>query len=198
MGIEFELKFSATEQQLGAVRRAYDQAETVYQMHTTYYDTPDGAFSARRYTLRRRMENGVAVCTLKTPAGEQARAEFEVFGKQIQEAIPELCKLAESQEPEELAQQGLVEVCGARFQRIAKTLVLENCCVELALDSGVLTGGGRECPLCEIEVELKSGDRQAALAFARALAERFGLREESRSKFRRALDLAKGESYGEV
>ena len=65
--------------------------------------------------------------------------------------------------------------------------------LELALDRGVLTGGGREIPLCEVEVELKSGSREAVLAFAKELAQRFDLAPETRSKFRRALALAKGE-----
>ncbi len=39
--------------------------------------------------------------------------------------------------------------------RRALTVELESCTVELALDSGVLLGSGRELPLCEVEVELK-------------------------------------------
>jgi triphosphatase len=77
--------------------------------------------------------------------------------------------------------------------RIAKTLELEGCTVELALDEGSLTGGGREIPLCEVEVELLSGSREAACVYAGALAVRFGLKQETRSKFRRALALARGE-----
>lgn len=192
MGIEFELKYRADAGQLAAVRKAFSGEETVLQMQTTYYDTPAGGLSARRYTLRRRMENGVAVCTLKTPAGDLGREEYEVYGKTIREAIPELCKLSGVQDLEALAASA-EEVCGARFRRVAKTLVLGACTVELALDEGVLTGGGKEMPLREIEVELKSGSSAAAVAFARELAARFGLEEEKRSKFRRALSLAKGE-----
>ena len=56
-----------------------------------------------------------------------------------------------------------------------------------------MLGGGQEIPLCEVEVELKSGDPETAVAFATALAQRFGLEPEKKSKFRRALALAKGE-----
>ena len=65
--------------------------------------------------------------------------------------------------------------------------------MELALDRGVLLGGGREVALCEVEVELKDGQPEAAVAFAQELAEKFGLRPEQKSKFRRALALAEGE-----
>ena len=67
--------------------------------------------------------------------------------------------------------------------------------MELALDSGVLLGGGREVPLCEIEVEAKSGSEGAVAAFAQALAREFSLKSEPKSKFRRAMALAEGESH---
>lgn len=193
MGIEFELKYTATPAQLQAVAAAFPAEQTDYQMQTSYYDTPAGDFSARRCTLRRRMENEASVCTLKLPAAGQARQEFEVLDGDIHSALPVLCQLAQQQELEKLAQAGLVQVCGARFHRVARTLTLENCCVELAMDEGVLLGADRQLPLCELEIELKSGDPQAAVAFADALAERFDLQPESKSKFRRALDLAKEE-----
>ena len=68
--------------------------------------------------------------------------------------------------------------------------MLDNCTLELALDRGVLLGGNQEEPLCEVEVELKSGPEAAAVAFAALLADKFGLIPEEKSKFRRALALA--------
>ena len=193
MGIEFELKFRATPEDLNAIRGAVPGVEQVFTMETTYYDTPDGALARRHYTLRRRMENGQSVCTLKTPAGKLGRGEYACAYPDIRQAIPELCKLSGISDLTDITRDGVVPVCGARFLRIAKTLELEDCTVELALDEGKLTGGGREIPLCEVEVELLSGSREAACAYAGALAVRFGLKQETRSKFRRALALARGE-----
>ena len=105
----------------------------------------------------------------------------------------ELCKLSGSRELLVLTAEGLEPVCGARFTRQAGLLEAEGCRLELALDSGVLLGGGRELPLCEIEAELKDGSEEAAAAFAAGLAAKYSLTAESRSKFRRALMLAKGE-----
>ena len=104
-----------------------------------------------------------------------------------------LCQLGAPQSLQAQTAGGLVPICGARFTRLAKTVSLDGCSVELALDRGILIGGGREVPLCEVEVELKSGAPEAAMAFADALAKKFGLHRESKSKFRRALALAKGE-----
>ena len=59
-----------------------------------------------------------------------------------------------------------------------------------ALDEGKLLGGDKELPLCEVEVELKSGTDADALAYARVLARKFALRPEAKSKYLRALELA--------
>ena len=193
MGIEFELKFRATPEQRNAIRANVPGQETIFTMETTYYDTADGALSNLRYTLRKRMENGRSVCTLKTPAGDLSRGEFEVECPDIKTAIPTLCKLSGLTNLPALTASRVTPVCGARFTRIAKTITLDNCTVELALDQGILTGGDKEIPLCEVEVELKSGSRDAACLYAAALATTYGLKPEKHSKFRRALALYKGE-----
>lgn len=193
MGIEFEIKFRATQAQQRSLRAAYPGDAQTISMETTYYDTPGGALAQRWFTLRRRMENDCSVCTLKTPADGFGRGEFEVECDCIEAAIPELCKLSGVSELPALVAEGIVPVCGAKFTRIARTLIFPDVTLELALDSGILTGGGKEVPLCEVEVELKSGSREAALLFARKLAATYGLEPEQKSKFRRALALAKEE-----
>ena len=194
MGIEYELKFRADCQQQAAIRQAFVEEEEIYQMQTTYYDTPAGSFSARKCTFRRRMENQRSVCTLKTPGGGHGRREWEVECGSIEEAVEKLCKLDVPKEVLALAEEGLIPICGARFTRIAKLICWEDTMLELAMDEGILTGGDREKPLCEVEVELKAGSHEACVAFARILAERFGLTEEPLSKFRRAHALYKGEA----
>ena len=193
MGIEFELKYRAGEETFAVLRQAYPQDEQIIHMQTTYYDTKELALSARKYTLRRRLENGVSVCTLKTPA-KAGRQETEVLCDDIRTAIPELCKLAGSQELSVLVQGGLIPLCGAQFHRIAIEVSYEGTLLELALDKGILFSGGKTVPLCEIEVELKSGEAEKTDRFARELACRFGLVNEPDSKFRRASALYEGAS----
>ena len=192
MGIEFEMKYRATPEILAAVAADTPGSTRHFDMSTTYYDTRERALSARNCTLRRRMENDTSVCTLKMPAGQLGRAEFEVECESILAAIPELCKLSGFEPLLSYARSGLQPVCGARFHRIAVTLQLEDCTLELALDQGVLMGGGREVPLCELEVELKAGKRESAMLYAQLLAHRYGLQPEPKSKFYRASLLAGG------
>lgn len=192
MGLEFELKFSASEETQAAIFAAMEKdcPFSALKMETTYYDTPNRSLSARHYTLRRRMENGESVCTIKTPAGALGRGEWEVAAETIEAAIPELCKLGCPKDLLLLTADGVQPVCGARFTRRCCTIQAEDCTLELALDSGVLLGGGREAPLREVEVELKSGSREAAITFANLLAKKYALQPMKKSKFRRALDLA--------
>ena len=190
MGKEFEIKFAATPAQLAALEAAF-QPLTPISMETTYYDALDGSLSARHITLRRRMENGISVCTVKTPLDGLGRGEWDTECSRIEEAVPVLCKLCCTEDLPLLTRSGIVEVCGARFLRKCATLHSHGCTLELALDEGVLLGGSQEIPLCEVEVELKEGNEEDALLFARILAAKYGLKQENRSKFRRALALAK-------
>ena len=190
MGREFELKYRARQPQLEAIQEAYPGFSPI-TMETAYYDTPAGDLSRLRWTLRRRFENGRAVCTMKTPEKNGARGEWETECGSIAEAIPELCKLGAPAELASFAAKGLILSCAARFTRLAAVVQTEGCTLEIALDRGVLLGGGTELPFAEAEVELKAGSEEAARAFAEDFAARFGLTPEPKSKVQRAMELAK-------
>ena len=199
MGIEFELKYAAAPETQAQIRAFLGEDFREYAMETTYYDTPGGALSARHWTLRRRLENGLSVCTLKTPAGDMGRGEWDCEADSIEEAIPILCKLSGQTELAALTAHGVTPTCGARFTRLAWSVEWNGSELEVSLDAGVLTGGGSALPLCEVEVELKSGAREDAVSFANMLAEKSPLTPEPRSKFRRALDLAdEGQPRGTI
>ena len=201
MGIELEYKLAAPnpavleqvlfDKQVAEVRQGgYD----LIHMATVYYDTQDRRLSQRRWTLRLRQENEAMVTTLKTPAGDHSRGEWEAPAYNIYDALP---LLLEQGAPEELAEvlsgQTLAPVCAAQFtRRAAKVAFAAGTVCELCGDVGTLVGGVKEEDFGELEVELKEGSAETAEAFAQELQERFDLREEPRSKFARALALAKG------
>ena len=189
MGREFELKYRADAQTIAAIREAYGNFEEI-RMQTTYYDTPDQKLRSLRWSLRQRMENDVAVCNLKIPMPDGSRGEWETKSADLLSGIRTLCQQGAPAELLTLAEGGLTSICGARFLRLAKTIVLENAAVELALDQGILMGGGREELLCEVEVESKAGADEATIAFAADLARAFSLTEAHETKFHRALMLA--------
>lgn len=190
MAMEFEVKYRADAAALAAIEAALpgDYKET--HMTTTYYDNPKGDFSRRRWTLRHRCEGDSHVCTLKTPgSGSLSRSEYEWNGSDIQEAIPYLAKMSGFDELAVLVEDGLQVIGGARFTRRSRMLTVGGTVAELALDSGVLTGGDREVPFAEMEVELKNGHQEEVLAIGLILSSKFGLTPEPRSKFARAREL---------
>ena len=192
MGREFEFKYSCTEEAFAALQRDFPGFTTI-AMETTYYDTFDGRLGNNRWTFRRRLENGKSICTLKTPSPDGGRGEWEVEAESIMAAVPKLVQLGAPMDLMVFCVSGVAPVCGARFTRLAKTLEFPGATLELALDRGVLTGGGKEMPLLEVEVELKEGADNPVIAFAHEIAAKYGLTAESRSKYRRALGLARGE-----
>ena len=189
MGREFELKFRADVSAIGKIREKYG-CFTSISMETAYYDTSDLKLAMHQWTLRRRMENSVSVCTFKRPREDGSRGEWEVECPNIMDGVMRLCQAGADWELMRVTSGGLIEVCGARFTRLAKTLEIPGGKVELALDQGILMGRDKELPFAEVEVELKEGNDEAAEAFAKALAEEFGLVPEAKSKFARAMALA--------
>lgn len=189
MGREFELKYTATPQKLAEIRSLF-QNWVEFSMKTTYFDTADHQLAAKKCTLRQRSENGTSVCTLKTPTDGLGRGEWDVQADWSENAV---ARLFENAGEKPIAFSALMPVCGASFTRLAVTEEIPGCTVEIALDQGILLGGGRELPLCELEIEVKSGSENAAIAWAGHFAARFDLKPESKSKFKRALLLAKGE-----
>ena len=189
MSIEFELKYAATAAQLEILKNRYPHLRPI-AMETTYYDNAAGDVSRLKWTFRRRIENEKSICTLKTPMAGLGRAEFEVECSDLLEAVPKLVAQGAPAQLLALVADGIAESCGARFTRLAGILELPGCSAELALDEGILLGGGKELPFREVEVELKDGSEEAVTTFAESLATELGLAPEHKSKVARARALA--------
>ena len=201
MATEFEIKLRAENvQQLGEILkdpqvtgRAMEKLREIH-MKTTYFDTADGALSSRRWMLRVRQENERSVVTMKTPGTGYARGEWECEGDSPEAAIETLIGKGAPAQLRELRAPGLKMVCGASFVRLTQPLRLsEKTTCEICADGGELLGGQRREPFCELELELSRGSEDELLAFARALASKYCLTEEQKSKFVRARRLADGE-----
>ncbi|MDO5546570.1 MAG: CYTH domain-containing protein [Eubacteriales bacterium] len=188
MGREFELKYQATSEIIECIHAKFGEFSRI-SMETTYYDTEDLALRRRKWTLRQRLENGRAVCTVKMPLPDGSRGEWEVENTDLAAGVQQLCAMGAPGEILDSVNHGVAPFCGAKFTRLAKTIDLPGGRVELALDEGVLLGGGRELPFAEVEVELKDGGDSVALDFADALAAEFGLKKQPKSKLARAMAL---------
>ena len=188
MGREFELKYQAAPETIAAIHGKFGEFTRI-SIETTYYDTAALALRSRKWALRQRLENGRAVCTVKTPLPDGSRGEWEAENSDLSAGVTQLCGMGAPKEILDYVNQGVAPFCGARFTRLAQTIELPGGRVELALDEGVLLGGGRELPFAEVEVELKSGSDAVARDFAAALAAEFGLKPQPKSKLARAMAL---------
>ena len=134
--------------------------------------------------LRGEQSVGTALCRPSPAADPHLRSEWETEAADLASALPRLAALGAPVPP---ADTPLQVLCRADFIRRAVLLRLDDgSTAELALDLGTLSGATRSLPLCELELELKSGEPAAVRAFAEALAARFALRPEPLSKFARA------------
>ena len=194
MGAEVEVKWAVDDLQLldcilcsPEVRRHMTEDFSYLQTESTYYDTPDGQLDEKHWALRLRRAGEKSLVTVKTPGAGYARGEWETEAEYLEDAVPQLVQDgAPAELADLLASETLGPVCGTRFTRIRTRLQLDGCVCELDGDIGELQCGQKRAPLCELELELKDGDAAGMLAFAKALAEKFRLREEPRSKSQRA------------
>lgn len=189
MAIEYEEKFQADEISLAELREAFSPFAE-FQMETTYFDTPSRALSQRRWMLRRRLENGISMCTLKTPMVGNSRMEYEVWEKDIHRAIGQLIQVGAPKELAELAAEGLEPVSGARFLRQTRQISVTPNIFELAIDVGEVVAGDLREPFIEVELELKEGSHRDAHVYALGLASAYVLSPQKKSKAQRAMALA--------
>ena len=177
--VEVELKLALPPQQatrfikLMARRRipAVEQA-----LLTRYYDTPDFALSEQGIALRVRRVGRRWLQTLKTEGersgGLSRRAEYEVASGGSTLDWSRFPAEAQAWVPQALRAQ-LIPVFETDFTRTSWLLAGEHgTAIEVALDIGEVRvpkrkgGAAQSQPLCEIELELKSGQPDALFALA--------------------------------
>jgi triphosphatase len=186
--MEIELKLSLAPAHVAHIRRhpllAGIKAEH-NRLHSIYFDTPEFALTRRLIALRLRRVGYHWVQTLKAAAPSvgalSSRPEWEA---QVMGNTPDLAVLA----PEALALlKGidlamLAPVFITDVKRTTWRVAVGETALELALDQGEVRAGDAVTPLCEIELELKSGPADGLFAAALALLERVPLGIDSRSK----------------
>lgn len=162
------------------------------QMKALYFDTPEGALSARKWSLRLRRENGVSVAVCKTMGTQESgffsRSEWQAPAETLEEAIPLL--ISEGAPPELAEFTGYLPRCEMDFVRTSAHLRLPGgSIVELAVDCGFLRAGDKTEPLFELELELITGTPESMVELSGFLEEKYGLLRELSSKYARALRL---------
>jgi inorganic triphosphatase YgiF len=203
--VEVELKLALPPQQatdflkLMARRRSAPVQQT---MRTLYFDTPDFALSALGVALRVRRIGRRWLQTIKTEGerhgGLSQRAEYEM---QVARGRPDWSRFpveALALVPEALRGQ-LEPTFETRFERTAWLIGgHDGASIEVALDLGEVHAGGRRMPICEIELELKSGQPDSLFELAQGWAQQLDCLPFDVSKAERGVRLARGQADGPV
>ncbi len=164
----------------------------------TYFDTPALDLWQHRIALRVRREGGRWVQTVKgggsAASGLHRRLEIDSL---LTDGQPDLSRLPRHPLARVLRSRKVVEGLGPVFHtEIRRSLRLlepvPGVCIEAAIDRGTLRSGRRRRPLCEIELELRSGPVGALFDLARQLALRIPVAMEHRSKAQRGYALFRG------
>lgn len=194
MGKETELKLKLPPDQVDRFRRhpiiQQLKLERARARHlvSTYYDTRDMALRGESLSLRLRKTDSRIIQTLKSLApaasGIHERNEWEqiVTGSEPEiSALP--VKKIKKRLKSDRKRNGLAAVFTTDMKRTAWQLRCGDDHIELALDLGeIRTPDGKTEPVCEVEMELKEGDKKSLLDLALAFNERIDFTLEERTK----------------
>ena len=200
MSQEIEIKLSVPEEhalRLWEVLAHHPHDKPVTQrLFSAYYDTPERALKAAGAALRLRREGGRWIQTVKSAGhvagGLHQRAEHEV---ELAAQLPSFPAIAEAGFRDLVADRRLREALTVAFTtefNRASTLFRPAAgeVVEVSFDRGVIAAGDRREPICEIELELKSGPPRSLFDLALEIAAALPVRLDNRSKAERGYALA--------
>ena len=166
------------------------------QLANTYFDTEERALRGWQCGLRVRTQDGQHEQTIKCAGqsigGLHQRPEYNL---PLEGEWPVLTAFPSDIWPQGVdigaLQNGLRPQFRTDFRRQAWRLLLtDGSEVELAFDQGSIEAAGRQEPLCELELELISGQTESLFTLARELLSLGGLRLSGISKAQRGYRLA--------
>lgn len=201
MSVEIELKFIVTPTAAAELPKRLaswpGQYTAPQKLSNIYYETPDGLLRRHDIGLRIRGFGDRYEMTVKTGGkavgGLHQRPEYNIA---LTQPVLELERLPAEIWPDSLdiisLQQALSPLFCTDFMREKWVIGYQDSEIELALDRGEILAGDLREPLCELELELKSGSTADLLALAQRLAQLDGLRLGSLSKAARGYRLAQG------
>ena len=194
---EFELKFEIPQTGLQRVVTALKAGKTSRErLQARYFDTEDEALARNGVVVRVRKEGRRWVQTAKGPSsGPLERLEHNVsLARQANGAEPDvdLARHAGTPVGKAIAKALNLKV-GAAYpelaplyetdvQRVTRLVAVDGSLVEIALDQGRILSGNKSMPICELEVELKTGKPEHAVALARQWCAEYGLSLSSITK----------------
>lgn len=164
-------------------------------MKAIYYDTEEKFYQKHKIAYRVRQENNCFVATYKSgKVNTQGVFERVEINKKVTSLQADISVFSDVGEIWNL----IKETKGKKFIPIVITDFVRECIdinwfaskLEIALDCGFAQGNERKSPICEVEIELKSGRMEDLLSLKNELSEKFDLQISTVSKYKKGLILA--------
>ncbi|MBY3788924.1 inorganic triphosphatase [Photobacterium carnosum] len=200
METEIELKFFVlpefSTQLVDKISAAKILQQSRRELGNVYFDTPDQVLRQHDIGLRIRRFDDVFVQTLKTAgrvvAGLHQRPEYNV---EVNSTKPSLALHPVDAWPHDFdvvaVQQQIQPLFSTDFTRQQWLVAMpDGSQIELAFDHGEVSVDDKRSPICEVELELKSGQTDALFTLARELCVDGGMRLGNLSKAARGYRLA--------
>ena len=205
---ELEIRFHVPPDSLQSLRQELNRHDAhSTRMIAHYFDTPGDALGSQQMSLRLRKEGRRWFQTLKAQRISSGVDRFEHnVALRVPSGTMPVLDIARHDDTEAGARlravlgsataEALVERYTTDVTRLACQLLMPGAAVEAALDTGILRSGERQVPICELELEHRSGDIAPLFALAQLWRRHGGLWLDSRSKAMRGATLAKGLVHG--
>lgn len=181
---------------MGKISAAKILQQSRRELGNIYFDTPDQVLRQHDIGLRIRRFDDVFVQTLKTAgrvvAGLHQRPEYNV---EVNSTAPSLALHPADAWPHDFdivaVQQQIQPLFSTDFTRQQWLVAMpDGSQIELAFDHGEVSVDDKRSPICEVELELKSGQTDALFTLARELCVDGGMRLGNLSKAARGYRLA--------
>ncbi len=173
MDQEVELKLELSREAADAFQQLALLPDEVHraELHAIYFDTPDLRLQKLGYTLRVRASGEKRVQTVKADDGGHggglfARAEWEMPVASDEPVIDSRTPLAATLGD---AADMVGPVFNIEVERRTWAVKEGAAEIELVLDRGLVRAGERQAPICEAELEIKSGQPAALFSLARRI-----------------------------
>ncbi|ETX10608.1 adenylate cyclase [Marinomonas ushuaiensis DSM 15871] len=208
MAIELELKLMLHSKYLKSASDFLDgicslsetddqSRQPTLSLMNAYFDTETSTLMQGGMALRIRAVNGAFIQTVKTRGsnriGMHARGEWEWFlpNEQLDLSLLKDVPLPESLQDMSWRSE-LIEVYRTDFERQVWNVESQDTKIEAVCDKGLVTSPYGEDSICELELELKSGDEAGLYDFALQLAEHVPVQVSVVSKAQKGVRLKYG------
>ena len=165
--------------------------QTVF-MKATYFDTDDFDLSRNDMAYRIRCEDDNLIACLKWGGkNEGALHTREEINIPVKDAKPNPVTFEESDVGGDLMRiidgKALHPIMDMRIERRRFRIDTQKSLLEVSIDNGTIVTEKGTSPICEVEIEMFSGEQEDFLSVGDRLAEKYGLVSEKQSKFYRGL-----------